>query len=138
MTQTALASATDLHRLLDDLVERVPTADLSVLLSPDGLPLATSQAVTTESGDFVAAAAAALHALAVAAGRQLHGGTALRTIVEMEHMLLAVEPAGGGALLAVTCSAATDPEAVSGPIADTADRAARALAGTGLTPGGIR
>ena len=53
-------------------------------------------------------------------------------------MLLAVEPAGGGALLAVTCSAATDPEAVSGPIADTADRAARALAGTGLTPGGIR
>jgi predicted regulator of Ras-like GTPase activity (Roadblock/LC7/MglB family) len=138
MRQTALASATDLHRMLDDLVDRVPAAELAVLVSADGLPLFASQAVTAESGALVAAAAAGLHALAVAAGRQLHGGTTLRTIVEMEHVLLAVEPAGDRAVLAVTFTGAPDPEAVNGPVTETAERAARVLATMDLTPGGAR
>jgi predicted regulator of Ras-like GTPase activity (Roadblock/LC7/MglB family) len=138
MTQAALAPATELHRLLDDLVERVPAAELAVLLSVDGVPLAASQAVTADAAEFVAAAAAGLHALALAAGRQLHGGTALRTIVEMEHVLLAVEPAGDAALLAVTFGGAPDPEAVNGPIIETAERAGRALATIGPTPGGTQ
>jgi predicted regulator of Ras-like GTPase activity (Roadblock/LC7/MglB family) len=139
MTQPALAPASNLHRLLDDLVERVPAAELAVLLSADGLPLVASPAVTEETGELVAATAAGLHALAVAAGGQLSGGTTLRTIVEMEHMLLAVEPAGDDALLAVAFSGAPDPEAVNGPVTETAERAGRELVALGpAAPGGAR
>ena len=135
MPQTALADATDLHHLLDDLVERIPAAELAVLLSADGVALAASPAVGPDTEVFVATAAAGLHALAAAAGRQLQGGTALRTIVEMEHVLLAVEPAGDSALLAVTFLGAPDPEAVNGPVTETAQRAARML-GTVLSTAG--
>jgi predicted regulator of Ras-like GTPase activity (Roadblock/LC7/MglB family) len=125
---SALVSATHLDDLLDDLVEQVPGAEFAILLSADGLPLAGSAAVTAETAETIAATAAGLHALATAVGRQLDGGRALRSIVEMEHVLLAVEPAGEDAVLAVTFGGAPDPEAVNGPVSLAADRAARLLA----------
>ncbi|HTJ39454.1 MAG TPA: roadblock/LC7 domain-containing protein [Dactylosporangium sp.] len=127
MTQPALAPANELHRMLDDLVERVPAAELAVLTSADGLSLVASGAVSAETGEVVAATASGLHALAVAAGEQLCGGTTLRMIVEMEHVLLAIEPAGRDALLAVAFTGAPDPAEVNGPVTETAERAARAL-----------
>jgi predicted regulator of Ras-like GTPase activity (Roadblock/LC7/MglB family) len=138
MTRTALAPATDLHRLLDDLVDRVPAAESAVLLSADGLPLVSSRAVTAETAAYIAAVAASLHALAATAGRQLHGGTTLRTIVEMEQVLLTIEPAGDTALLAVAFGGAPDPEAVNGPVTETAERAGRAFAALRRTSGGLR
>ncbi|WP_432827448.1 roadblock/LC7 domain-containing protein [Dactylosporangium sp. CA-092794] len=127
MTQPAIAPASDLHRLLDDLVERVEAAELAVLLSVHGLPVATSGTVDEETAAFIAATASGLHALAAAAGRQLYGGAALRTFVEMEQVLLTVEPAGEGVLLAVAFAGAPDPELVNGPVTETAEQAARAL-----------
>lgn len=133
MTQPAVVAVSDLSRLLDDLVDRVPDAEMAVLLSADGLPLVGSRALDPEIGEIAAATACALHALAVAAGQQLEIGAARRTIVEMEHVLLAVEPAGAGALLVVAFAGAPDPDAVNGPVTETAERAARALA-PGATP----
>ncbi|GAA0726503.1 roadblock/LC7 domain-containing protein [Dactylosporangium roseum] len=138
MKQTTIAPADDLHHLLDDLVDRVSEAELAVLLSADGVALVASRTVTEEAATLVAAAAAGLHALAAAAGRQIHGGDALRTIVEMEHVLLVVEPAGDAALLAVTFTGAPDPEVVNEPVAETAERARRVLAARGRTGGEAR
>ncbi|MFB9185617.1 roadblock/LC7 domain-containing protein [Dactylosporangium sucinum] len=118
----------DLHRLLDDLVSEVPGTEVAVLLSTDGLPLAASREVNRDAGELVAAAAAGLHALAVVAGSSIHGGTTLRTIVEMEHVLLAIEPAGDSAVLAVAFSGAPDPASVNGPVTAAASQAAKALA----------
>ncbi|WP_238012395.1 roadblock/LC7 domain-containing protein [Dactylosporangium sp. AC04546] len=129
MTRPASAPAmADLHQLLDDLVNEVPGTEVAVVLSTDGLPLAASRGVTRDTGELVAAAAAGLHALAVVAGAEIHNGRTLRTIVEMEHVLLAIEPAGDSAVLAVAFSGAPDPASVNGPVTAAANRAAKALA----------
>lgn len=94
--------ATDnLTRLLDDLVNRVTGADLAMVLSPDGLPLAASGQVDGELADQVASVTAGLHALAVATGRQTGAGTVRQIIVQMREAYLFVATTRGGAVLTV-------------------------------------
>ncbi|RKR87554.1 putative regulator of Ras-like GTPase activity (Roadblock/LC7/MglB family) [Micromonospora pisi] len=94
--------ATDnLTRLLDDLVTRVDGADLAMVLSPDGLPLAASNQVDDELGEQVASVTAGLHALAVATGRQTETGTVRQIIVQMRRAYLFIATTRGGAILTV-------------------------------------
>lgn len=94
--------ATDnLTRLLDDLVTRVTGADLAMVLSPDGLPLAVSGELDDELADQIASVTAGLHALAVATGRQTEAGTVRQVIVQMRHAYLFVATTRGGAILTV-------------------------------------
>lgn len=94
--------------LLDDLVERVPTATHAVVLSADGLLIGTSAELSREDAEHLSAVAAGFASLARGAGRHFKGGPVRQTIVEMESAFLFVTAAGQGACLAVLSAADAD------------------------------
>ena len=107
MTQTTKQSA-NLTWLLDDLVERVPTAQQAVVLSADGLLMGASAALSREDAEHLSAMAAGFQSLAKGASRHFHAGPVRQTVVEMESAFLFVTSAGQGACLAVLASSEAD------------------------------
>ncbi|MFC7532599.1 roadblock/LC7 domain-containing protein [Actinoplanes sp. GCM10030250] len=107
MVATTKQSA-NLTWLLDDLVERVPTAQQAVVLSADGLMLGCSAAMNREDAEHLSAMAAGFQSLAKGASRHFRAGQVRQTVVEMEEAFLFVTAAGQGACLAVLASADAD------------------------------
>jgi predicted regulator of Ras-like GTPase activity (Roadblock/LC7/MglB family) len=106
-------SAADLSWLLDDLVGRLPHTRHAVVLSADGLLMASSRDFSQDDGEHLAAVAAGIQSLAKGAGTRFGGGPVRQTIVEMQNAFLLVTVAGKGACLAVL----SDEEADVGLIA---------------------
>jgi predicted regulator of Ras-like GTPase activity (Roadblock/LC7/MglB family) len=104
MTQTK-SNGEQLGWLLDNLVSRVANVRQALLLSRDGLVVATSQNVSREEGDNLSALAAGMHSLAREVGRQVGGEEVRQTIIEMNSAFLFVMAAGQGTCLAVLASA---------------------------------
>jgi predicted regulator of Ras-like GTPase activity (Roadblock/LC7/MglB family) len=104
MTQTK-GNGEQLGWLLDNLVSRVANVRQALLLSRDGLVVATSQNMSREEGDNLSALAAGVHSLARGVGRQVGGEEVRQTIIEMNSAFLFVMAAGQGACLAVLASA---------------------------------
>lgn len=94
-------SSVDLTWLLDDLVKRVPEAEHAVVLSADGLLIATSQALELDDAEHLSAVASGIQSLARGAGERFGGGGVRQTIIEMRSGFLLVMVAGRGACLAV-------------------------------------
>lgn len=94
-------STSDLGWLLDDLVHRLPHARTAVVLSADGLLMASSEGMSQDDGEHLAAVAAGIQSLAKGAGTRFGGGPVRQTIVEMQSAFLLVTVAGKGACLAV-------------------------------------
>jgi predicted regulator of Ras-like GTPase activity (Roadblock/LC7/MglB family) len=94
-------TGTELHWLLDDLVDRIPEARQAAVLSADGLLIASSRGLSREDADHLAAVAAGFQSLALGAGRHFGGGPVRQTIIEMESAFLFITAAGQGACLAV-------------------------------------
>ncbi|GAA4212025.1 roadblock/LC7 domain-containing protein [Microbispora amethystogenes] len=107
MTQKTGASA-DLAWLLDDLVARVREVEHGIVLSTDGLLLATSQGLRLEDAEHLSAVASGLQSLARGVGERFQGGPVRQTIVEMKSAFLMVTVAGQGACLAVLCTGDAD------------------------------
>ena len=107
MTQTTNQSA-NLTWLLDDLVERVPTARQAVVLSADGLMMGASAGLKREDAEHLSAMAAGFQSLAKGASRQFKAGPVRQTVVEMESAFLFVTAAGQGACLAVLAASDAD------------------------------
>lgn len=123
--------AVGVDTLLDELVGTLPDVDGAIVLSPDGLLLASSLGVDTTLADYLSAASSGLHALAAAATRQAGAHTIHQTVVEMEYALLVITPVGPVALLAVILEGASDFTLVGGQIAEFAERVGRRL---GVSP----
>lgn len=100
MTQKT-GSSSDLGWLLDDLVHRLPHARSAVVLSADGLLMASSEGFPQDDGEHLAAVAAGIQSLAKGAGTRFGGGPVRQTIVEMQSAFLLVTVAGKGACIAV-------------------------------------
>lgn len=98
----------DLAWLLDDLAERVADFQRAVILSRDGLPIASSGDLNREEAEHLSAVAAAMQSLATGAGERFKAGEVRQTIIELEQGLLFVMAAGEGSCLAALCPAATD------------------------------
>ncbi|MFL6141421.1 MAG: roadblock/LC7 domain-containing protein [Labedaea sp.] len=92
---------TELDWLLDGLIDRVAGADRAVLLSADGLPLASSTNLPASDAEHLSAVASAFQSLAKGTGKQFGGGPVRQTVVEMEHAYLLVTAAGSGACVAI-------------------------------------
>jgi predicted regulator of Ras-like GTPase activity (Roadblock/LC7/MglB family) len=101
-------STGDLTWLVDDLVDRVAEARHAVVLSADGLLIASSSALSREDAEHLSAVAAGFQSLARGAGRHFGGGAVRQTIVEMESTFLFVTAAGTGACLAVLATEDSD------------------------------
>ena len=106
MTQTKQSA--NLTWLLDDLVERVPTAQQAVVLSADGLMMGASTGLGREDAEHLSAMAAGFQSLAKGASRHFRAGPVRQTVVEMESAFLFVTAAGQGACLAVLASSDAD------------------------------
>ncbi|MEU5876801.1 roadblock/LC7 domain-containing protein [Spirillospora sp. NPDC047279] len=100
MTQKTGSSA-DLSWLLDDLINRLPHARHAVVLSADGLLMASSRDMPQDDGEHLAAVAAGIQSLAKGAGTRFGGGPVRQTIIEMQSAFMLVTVAGKGACLAV-------------------------------------
>jgi predicted regulator of Ras-like GTPase activity (Roadblock/LC7/MglB family) len=98
-------STGQLNWLLDNLVRQVEHVRQAIVLSSDGLVVASSQGLTHEDGEHLSALAAGIQSLARGTGRQFDGGEVRQTIVEMEFAFLFVVSAGTGTCLAVLTSA---------------------------------
>jgi predicted regulator of Ras-like GTPase activity (Roadblock/LC7/MglB family) len=107
VAQTTNQSA-NLTWLLDDLVERVPSAQQAVVLSADGLLLGASAGMTREDAEHLSAMAAGFQSLAMGASRHFGAGPVRQTVVEMEEAFLFVTAAGLGACLAVLAESDAD------------------------------
>jgi uncharacterized protein len=87
--------------LLVEFVRDTPGVVHGVVVSGDGLRLATSPGVGTALGDQLAAAASGLLSLARGTAHLLAAGTLTQTILEMSKGYLFVSAVGPGAALAV-------------------------------------
>ena len=94
--------------LLDDLVERAPSARQAVVLSADGLMMGASTGVAREDAEHLSAMAAGFQSLAKGASRHFRAGPVHQTVVEMESAFLVVTAAGYGACLAVLAGSDAD------------------------------
>lgn len=106
MAQTKQSA--NLTWLLNDLVERVPTAQQAVVLSADGLMMGASATLSREDAEHLSAMAAGFQSLAKGASRHFRAGPVRQTVVEMESAFLFVTAAGLGACLAVLASSDAD------------------------------
>ena len=104
MTQTK-SNGEQLGWLLDNLVSRVANVRQGLLLSRDGLVVATSKNMSREEGDNLSALAAGVHSLARGVGKQVGNEEVRQTIIEMDSAFLFVMAAGQGTCLAVLASA---------------------------------
>lgn len=98
----------NLDWLLDDLVERVPSAQQAVVLSADGLLMGSSRGLGREDAEHLSAMAAGFQSLAKGVSRHFAAGLVRQTVVEMESAYLFVTAAGQGACLAVLAGADAD------------------------------
>jgi uncharacterized protein len=117
----------DLSWLLTNLIERVPTVAHAIVVSSDGLSLASSQGFPPDRVDQLSAITAGLTSLTQGASRMFEGGTVTQTVVAMQRGLLIVMSIGDGSALAVLAAAGCDLGLVAYEMTMLADRAGRAL-----------
>ncbi|MEV7968543.1 roadblock/LC7 domain-containing protein [Sphaerisporangium sp. NPDC088356] len=98
------SSPADLTWLLDDLVARVREAEHGIVLSTDGLLLATSRGLSQADAEHLSAVAAGIQSLAQGASERFGGGAVRQTIIALKSAYLVVTVAGEGACLAVLCA----------------------------------
>ncbi len=94
--------------LLDDLIKRVPSTRQAVVLSADGLLLASSTGLSREDSEHFSALAAGFASLSRGAGRHFGAGPVRQTIVELDSAFLFVTAAGQGTCLALLAGADSD------------------------------
>lgn len=94
--------------LLDDLVGRVPSVRMALVLSGDGLAMGVSQGVEREDAEHLAALASGFHGLAKGVGVHFAAGAVRQTVVELDEAFLFVTAAGDGSCLAVLSGADAD------------------------------
>ncbi|NEE52040.1 roadblock/LC7 domain-containing protein, partial [Streptomyces sp. SID8455] len=94
--------------LLDELVQRVASIRKALVLSSDGLATGTSQDLTREDSEHLAAVASGFHSLAKGVGRHFDAGRVRQTVVELDEAFLFVTAAGDGSCLAVLADADSD------------------------------
>jgi len=101
-------STVDLTWLIDDMVTRVQEAEHGVVLSKDGLLMASSRGLSRDDAEHLSAVAAGIQSLAKGVGDRFGGGDVRQTVVEMRSAYLIVTVAGEGACLAVLCTENAD------------------------------
>ncbi len=117
----------DLDWVMSRFVEEVPDAAHSILVSADGLLMASSTSIPSERAEQVAAVSSGLASLAVGAARLFEGGSVMQTIVEMEMGFLMLMSVGDGSNLTVLTTEEADIGQVGYEMALLVDRVGRTV-----------
>ena len=123
------SEARNLNWLIQSFSDKVPGVNEAVVVSYDGLPIATSAGLDRDAADRFAAVASGFIGLAYGAAGRFGGGQVTQIIIEMEHAFLFVTGISDGSCLAVVAGANADVGLVAYEMALLVDRA-----GTVLTP----
>lgn len=99
--QAAAAKPGNFGWLITDFVHRVPGAAHAVVVSADGLLLASSRGLPKDRADQLAAVASGLTSLARGAAQVFEGGTVAQTVIEMANGFLFLMSVSDGSCLAV-------------------------------------
>jgi len=102
------ADAKNVSWLIENFVDRVPGVNEAVVVSSDGLPIATSRGLDRDSADRFAAVTSGLIGLAYGAAGRFGGGAVSQVLIEMERALLLVTGISDGSTLAVMSDAECD------------------------------
>jgi uncharacterized protein len=124
----------DLDWVMSRFVEEVPDAAHSILVSADGLLMASSTSIPSERAEQVAAVSSGMASLAVGAARLFEGGSVLQTIIEMQHGYLLLMSVGDGSHLAVLTEDSADIGQVGYEMALLVDRVGRMVQATPRVP----
>lgn len=117
----------DLDWVMSRFVDDVPDAAHAILVSADGLLMASSTSIPGERAEQVAAVSSGLASLAVGAARLFEGGSVMQTIVEMEMGFLMLMSVGDGSNLTVLTTEEADIGQVGYEMALLVDRVGEAL-----------
>lgn len=98
----------ELSWLLDDLLTRASGTQHAIVLSTDGLLMATSSGLDRPAAEHLSAIASGLHSLAGGASKQFSAGDIRQSIIEMDRAFLFVAAAGDGACMALMADADSD------------------------------
>jgi predicted regulator of Ras-like GTPase activity (Roadblock/LC7/MglB family) len=126
--QSSVGAVRELSWLLDDLADRVDYFRRAVILSRDGLVMASSKDLSREDAEHLSALAAGLQSLARGAGERFGAGEVRQSIIELEQALLFVTAAGQGSCMAVLCPANAEAGLVAYEMAMLVKRAGPHLA----------
>ena len=117
----------DLDWVMSRFVDDVPDAAHAILVSADGLLMASSTSIPGERAEQVAAVSSGLASLAVGAARLFAGGSVMQTIVEMEMGFLMLMSVGDGSNLTVLTTEEADIGQVGYEMALLVDRVGRTV-----------
>ena len=120
----------DLDWVMSRFVEEVPDAAHAILVSADGLLMASSTSIPAERAEQVAAVSSGLASLAVGAARLFEGGAVMQTIVEMEMGFLMLMSVGDGSNLTVLTTEEADIGQVGYEMALLVDRVGQTVQAT--------
>ncbi len=121
------AESEQLSWLLDGFVDKTSGVSEAVVVSVDGLVMASSTSMGRDAADRFAAVASGLVGLSYGAAGRFGGGSVLQVIVEMEHAFLLVTGIGSGSLLAAVADSASDIGMVAYQMAVMVDRVGEVL-----------
>ncbi|GAA0928295.1 roadblock/LC7 domain-containing protein [Nonomuraea longicatena] len=113
--------------LITDFVRNTPGVAHAVVVSADGLCLASSEGFPPDRADQLAAVSAGLLSLTVGASRVFEGGPVTQTVVEMQRGLLLVMAISDGSVLTVLAAPDCDMGLVAYQMTLLVDRAGQAL-----------
>ena len=121
------SEARNLNWLVQNFAERVPGVNEAVVVSSDGLPIATSSGLDRDAADRFAAVSSGLIGLAYGAAGRFGGGAVNEVIIEMENAFLFVTGISDGSCLAVVAQAGCDVGLVGYEMAVLVERAGPVL-----------
>ncbi|MET9338757.1 roadblock/LC7 domain-containing protein [Nonomuraea sp. NPDC003804] len=102
------STSPDLNWLLDDLISRVGNTEHAIVLSSDGLLMASSAGLERTDGEHLSAVASGVQSLARGVAEHVKGGAVRQTVIEWKSGFLIVSVAGERACLAVLCDQVAD------------------------------
>lgn len=127
MTDMDVSDPQDFTWLINTLVERVHGATHALILSADGFPLTTSDGVSNDEAEQLAAIASGLLGLARNSAALFDKGTCEQIIIRLSRGYFLFMGIGDGAGLAVLTSAGCDMKVVAYEMTQFVEKAGHAL-----------
>ncbi len=123
----AIYPAQDLDWIINNFIERVPDAAHALVVSSDGIPVASSAGLPPDRADQLAAVTSGLASLTQGAVRMFEGGAVTQTVVEMQNGVLIIMTISDGSVLAVLARRNCDMGLVAYEMTLLTERAGSAL-----------
>lgn len=120
--------------LVAKFATETPGVSHAILVSADGLPMASSEQLPPERAEQMAAVASGMASLASGAARLFQGGTVLQSVIEMELGYLLLMSVGDGSHLAALTGTDSDIGQVGYEMAVLVDRVGQMIDAAARTP----